>query len=90
VVVVDRDIAGVTVFDLARRMREGVSDRRAFAVLVPRAFNLVGRRGNAPVKPCKNERASAFWPTVSDAADVVWANAGSALPVASSAVLPVS
>jgi hypothetical protein len=48
VVVVVGDVAGVVVRDLARRVGERVPDRRALAVLVPRALDLVGRRGRAP------------------------------------------
>jgi hypothetical protein len=40
--------APIAVLDLARRVRVGVPDRRAFAVLVPCAFDLVRRSGRAP------------------------------------------
>src|SRR5262249_13385380 len=43
-------VAGVAVFDLARRMGIGVPDRRAFAVIVPCALDLVRRGGGAPVE----------------------------------------
>src|SRR5262249_15950528 len=49
-VVIVGDVSGVAVLDLARRVREGVPDRRTLAVLVPRAFDLVRRGGRAPEK----------------------------------------
>jgi hypothetical protein len=41
-------IAGGVIFDLARRVSEGVPDRAAAAVLVHGALDLVGRGGGAP------------------------------------------
>ena len=59
VVVVDRDIAGDTVLDLARRVRKRVPDGWTFAVLVPRALDLVRRRGDAPVEARREPRQRA-------------------------------
>ncbi len=47
-VVIVGDVSGVAVPDLPGRVCERVPDRGALAVLVPRAFNLVCRRGGAP------------------------------------------
>src|SRR5262245_38292725 len=55
-VVVVRDVAGVAVLDMTRRVRVGVPDRRALAVLVPCAFDLVRRGADAPVEAFR-ERA---------------------------------
>ncbi|CAM5256229.1 hypothetical protein SGLAM104S_09630 [Streptomyces glaucescens] len=48
VVVVDGDVTGVAAGRLARRMAEGVPDRRRPAVLADRALDLVGGGGRAP------------------------------------------
>jgi hypothetical protein len=50
VVVVASDIAVGAVFDFAGRASETVPDGFAFAVFVPRTFDLVGGGRNAPVK----------------------------------------
>src|SRR5262249_31403011 len=47
-VVIIGDVAGVAVLDLSRRWRVRIPDRRSLAVLVPRAFDLVRGRRNAP------------------------------------------
>src|SRR5262245_53702790 len=49
-VVVVRNVAGVAVLDLARRVRIRVPNRLALAVLVPRALNLIRGRRGAPVE----------------------------------------
>src|SRR3712207_895769 len=60
VVVVVGEVTGVAVLDLAGRVREGVPDGRALAVLVPGPLDLVRRRGDAPVeavrKPSRRSR----------------------------------
>ena len=48
VVVVASDVAGVAVGDLTGLPHEAIPDAFAFAVLVPRAFDLVSRGGRAP------------------------------------------
>ena len=48
VIVIDRHVAGVAVLHLAWRVRERVPDRQTLAVLVPRAFDLIRRRRDAP------------------------------------------
>src|SRR5262249_5026455 len=53
VVVVVGDVAVLVVVDVSRRVGERVPDRRALAVLVPGAFDLVRRRGDAPVEPVR-------------------------------------
>ena len=68
VVVVVGDVAGVAVPDLARRVRVRVPDRRAFAVLVPCALDLVGRGGRAPEKPFGNSRVAGDAPGAAAAA----------------------
>ncbi len=50
VVVVAGDVAGVSVGDVTRDVTKSVPDRLALAPLRPRAFDLVARRGRAPVK----------------------------------------
>src|SRR3712207_5103474 len=47
VVVVIGDVTGVAVLDLARSVGEGVPDRLALAVFVPRSLDLVGEIGRA-------------------------------------------
>src|SRR5271157_4604668 len=42
------DVAGVRAFDQAGRVRETVPDGFPFAVFLPRAFNLISRRGSTP------------------------------------------
>jgi len=49
-VVVERDVAGIAAVNLAGRVGEAVPDRLAFAVFVPRAFDLIGRCRRAPEK----------------------------------------
>ena len=51
VVVVVRDVAGGRRSDVAGRVRERVPDRRALAVLVACALDLVRRGGDAPMEP---------------------------------------
>ena len=43
-------VAGVAVLDFAGSVREAVPDGLAFAVFVPRAFDLIGGSGCAPEK----------------------------------------
>src|SRR3712207_1140706 len=50
VVVVVRDVAVLVVLDLPGRVGERVPDRDALAVLVPRAFDLVGGSRDPPVE----------------------------------------
>src|SRR5262245_24653882 len=49
-IVVVGDVASIAVLDVAGRVRVPVPDGLAFAVLVPRALDLVCRRGSGPVK----------------------------------------
>jgi hypothetical protein len=44
------DVAIRSVFDFAWSMREAIPDRFAFAVLIPRAFDLKRRCGRTPVE----------------------------------------
>src|SRR5262249_19334290 len=51
VVVIVGDVAVLVVLDLPGRVGVRIPDRRALAVLVPGAFDLVRGRGDAPVEP---------------------------------------
>src|SRR5262245_61318332 len=57
------DVAGVVVLDVPWLVRVRIPDRGAFAVLVPRALDLVRRRADSP-KEAPRELAGRFWPHV--------------------------
>jgi hypothetical protein len=50
VVGVTGHITRVRAFDCADGVREAIPDRFALTVLVPRAFDLIGSSGRAPIK----------------------------------------
>src|SRR5262245_23069493 len=50
-IVIVCDVAGIVVLDVARRVRVGVPNRGALAILIPRAFDLVRGRAGAPKEP---------------------------------------
>src|SRR5262249_44227141 len=53
VIVVIRDVTCVAVLDVSRRVRISVPYRRTFAVLVPRALDLIRRSCRTPIKPLR-------------------------------------
>ena len=57
-IMVDRDVAGVAVRDLAGRVGEAVPDRAALAILVPRAFDLVSRGRGSPDEPFRESSST--------------------------------